>query len=36
MVLIVISEYSHLLDGELYINFLCFINTLLRGGNVRV
>ncbi|EGR27735.1 MIR domain protein [Ichthyophthirius multifiliis] len=36
MILIVISEHSHLLDGELYINFLLFINTLLKNGNVRV
>lgn len=36
MALIILSEFSDKLDGELYINFLQFLNTLLKGGNTRV
>ncbi|KAL4438400.1 hypothetical protein ABPG74_009439 [Tetrahymena malaccensis] len=36
MVLIILSEYSHNLDGQLYIDFVSFLNTLLKGGNSRV
>ena len=36
MILHVISEDHKNLDGELLINFLLFINTMLEGGNVKV